>query len=190
MHAYLDRGLEWVRHQRCVWHLWRNLSAELARAASAAAQALTGEKAKQARKRVRDELGKLIHRVIDAQSYDQAEAALAALLGHPQGAAIGKKLNVQLDQILAHLLPSCQGVQRVSPEWCWRDFRQRLSHGRNHRTDQRLERAALVWAIYHNFEPAQRRSERKRHYRHPGQSALEVAGVPPGPVSYLDAFGV
>jgi len=190
LQAYLERGLEWIRHQRCVWHVWRNLSAELARAASAAAQALTGEDAKQARKRVRDELGKLIHRVIDAHSYDQAEAALAALRGHPQGAAIGKKLNVQLDQILAHPLPSCQGVQRVSPEWYWRNFRQRLSLGRNHRTDQRLERAALLWAIYHNFEPAQRRSERKRHYRHPGQSALEVAGAPPGQISCLDALGV
>ena len=190
LHSYIEHGLEWVRHQRCVWHLWRNLSTELARAASAAAQALTGEEAKQARKHVRDELGRLIHNVIDAPSYDQAEAALAALRGHPLGAAIGKKLNVLLDQILAHRLPFCRGVQRVSPEWYWRDFRQRLSHGRNHRTDQRLERATLVWAIYHNFEPAQRRLERKRHYRHPGQSALEVAGVPPGQASYLDALGV
>ena len=78
----------------------------------------------------------------------------------------------------------------MTPEWYWRDFRLRLSRGRNHRSDQRLERAALVWAIYHNFEPAQWRSERKRHYRHPGQSALEVAGAPPGQVSYLDALGV
>jgi len=53
-----------------------------------------------------------------------------------------------------------------------------------------LERAAVLWALYHNFEPAQRRSERKRHYRHPGQSALQVAGVPPGQVSYLDALGI
>ena len=190
LHAYIESGLEWVRQQRCVWHVWRNLSTGLAQAASAAAQALTGEEAKEARKRVRDELGKLIHRVSDAQSYDQAEAALAALREHPQGAAIGTKLNVLLDEILTHWLPSCRGVYRVSPEWYWRDFRQRLSHGRNHRTDQRLERATLVWAIYHNFEPAQRRSERKRHYRHPGQSALEVAGVPPGQVRYLDALGV
>jgi hypothetical protein len=53
-----------------------------------------------------------------------------------------------------------------------------------------LERAALVWAIYHNFEPAPWRSERKRHYRHPGLSPLHVAGVPPGKISYLDALGV
>ena len=65
-----------------------------------------------------------------------------------------------------------------------------LSRGRNHRTDNRLERAAALWAIYRNFEPAQVRSERKRHYRRPGQSPLTLAGVPPGEVSYLDALAV
>lgn len=37
---------------------------------------------------------------------------------------------------------------RVSPEWLWRDFRLRLSRGRNHGSSERLERAALVWGIY------------------------------------------
>jgi hypothetical protein len=135
-------------------------------------------------------LGRLIHQIIDAQSYAQAEAALAALSGHPLGASLAKLLNEQLDRVLVHLLDYYRGLQRVTPEWCWRDFRLRLSRGRNHRSEQRLERAALLWAIYHNFEPAQWRSERKRHYRYPGQSPLHVAGVPPGPVSYLDALGV
>jgi transposase-like protein len=188
--AHLRRKLAWVQHQRCVWHLWRNLGGELSRAASHAAAGLRGEAAKHARQQMRDELGGLIHQIIDAQSYEQAEAALAALLRHPLGATIGKLLNEQLDRVLVHLLDYYRGLQRVAPEWYWRDFRLRLSRGRNHRSDQRLERAALVWAIYHNFEPAQRRSERKRHYRHPGQCALEVAGVPPGQVSYLDALGV
>ena len=88
---------------------------EVHRAASQAASGLTGEAAKQARQQARNELGGLMHKIMDAPIYAQAEAALAA----------------------------------------------------------------LVWAIYHNFEPAQWRSERKRHYRHPGQSALEVAGAPP-----------
>ncbi len=184
--AYLRRNLAWVQHQRCVWHLWRNLAGELARVAATAAGDVTGEAAEQAR----DELGGLIHQIMDAHSCEQAEAALATLLGHPLGASIGKVLNEQLDRVLVHLLAYYQGLQRVTPEWYWRDFRLRLSRGRNHRSDQRLERAALVWAIYHNFEPAQWRSERKRHYRHPGQSALEVAGAPPGQVSYLDAMGV
>ena len=188
--SYLRRGLAWVQHQRCVWHLWRNLAGDLARAASTAAADLTGEAAKQARKQARNELGGLMHKVMDAESYEQAEAALATLLAHPLGATIGKQLNEQLDRLLVHLLDYYQGLHRVTPEWYWRDFRLRLSHGRNHRSDHRLERAVLVWAIYHNFEPAQWRCERKRHYRHPGQSALYVAGVPPGQVSYLDALGV
>jgi hypothetical protein len=188
--AYLRRSLTWVQHQRCVWHLWRNLGGELAKAASQAAEGLGGEAAAQARRQARAELGELIHQIIDAHSYEQAEAALATLLGHPLGATIGQLLNEQLDRVLVHLLDYCKGLPRVTPEWYWRDFRMRLSRGRNHRSDQRLERAALVWAIYHNFEPAQWRSERQRHYRHPGQSALEVAGAPPGKVSYLDALGV
>jgi hypothetical protein len=188
--AYLRQSLAWVQQQRCVWHLWRNLDRELSRAANQAAVGLSGEAAAQARQQARTELGALIHRIIDAQSYEQAEAALATLLGHPLGATIGQLLNEQLDRVLVHLLDYYRGLQRVTPEWYWRDFRLRLSHGRNHGSDPRLERAALVWAIYHNFQPAQWRSERKRHYRHPGQSALDVAGAPPGQVSYLDALGV
>jgi len=188
--AHLRRRLAWVQHQRCVWHLWRNLGGDLATAASQAVGDLTGAAAAAIRKQTRAELSGLIHQIVDAHSYEQAEAALATLLGHPLGATIGKLLNEQLDRVLVHLLDYYKGVPRVTPEWYWRDFRLRLSRGRNHRSDQRLERAALVWAIYHNFEPAQGRSERKRHYRHPGQSALQVAGAPPGQVSYLDALGV
>ena len=66
----------------------------------------------------------------------------------------------------------------------------RLSRGRNHRTDTRVERAARVWAIDHTFAPAQVRSERKRHDRRSGLSPLALAGVPPGDVSYLDALAV
>jgi hypothetical protein len=188
--AYLRRRLTWVQQQRCVWHLWRNLGGELARTASHAAGNLIGEAAEAIRQQTRAELSQLIHRVVDARSYEQAEAALATLLGHPLGATIGKVLNEQLDRVLVSRLDYYKGLPRVTPEWYWRDFRLRLSRGRNHRSDRRLERAALVWAIYHDFEPAQWRSERKRHYRHPGQSALEVAGAPPGQVSYLDALGV
>lgn len=42
-----------------------------------------------------------------------------------------------------------RGMQRVTPEWCWHDFRLRLSHGCNHGSEQRLERVVLLWAVYH-----------------------------------------
>ena len=91
---------------------------------------------------------------------------------------------------LVYRRPDNAALTRASPEWCWRDFRLRLGHGRNHLSDQRLERAALVWALYRNFTPAQDRSERKRTYRHPGRCPLTVAGSPPAGASYLDALAL
>jgi hypothetical protein len=188
--AVLRRELVWVQQQRCVWHIWRGLGGALSHAASQAAAALSGAAAAQARTQAYAELCALVHRIVDAQHAAAAEAALTELRAHPQGAAIGQQLTNLLDRLLVYQMAYCRGLQRVSPEWYWRDFRLRLSRGRNQRAEQRLERAALLWAVYHNFEPAQWRSERKRHYRHPGQSALQVARASPGPVSYLDALGV
>jgi hypothetical protein len=188
--SFLRRGVDWAQHQRCVWHLWRNLSHPLAQAATAAGADLAAEAAQRQGADVRKELGKLIHNIIDATSYVQAEKALKQLQQHPHGTQIAQILNLHLDRILVYLLDYYRGVQRVTPEWCWRDFRLRLSHGRNHGSEQRLERAALLWAVYRNFTPAQERSERKRHYRHPGLSPLAVAGFPEQHISYLDALGV
>jgi hypothetical protein len=188
--SYMKRGLSWVQHQRCVWHLWRNLKKPIAEAAKQASEGLGKGAAKLKRKEMRKELGKLIHNVIDAANYDQAEQALEALRQHPFGTEIAHFLNVHLDHIMVYSLDYYQGLQRVTPEWCWRDFRLRLSHGRNHGSEQRLERATLTWAVYHNFTPAQERYERKRHYRHPGLSPLAVAGFPHENISYLDALEV
>ena len=113
-----------------------------------------------------------------------------ALQSLPGADELAQKVYLLLDRLLYHLLPVHQGLMRVAPEWLWRDFRLRLSHGRNHGSQNRLEQAAAVWMVYHNFTPAQRRSERKRTYKHPGQSPLQVAGACPGEISYLDALGV
>jgi transposase-like protein len=188
--AYLGAALWWVNHQRCVFHLWRNLRGELARQTTAAATGLVGAAAQAVQRRVRRELVALVREVLDARDAVAAQAALVELAAHQSGAGLATVLAEHLDAALVYQIPYNAGLGRASPEWCWRDFRLRLSHGRNHGTDQRLGRAALVWAIYHNFEPAQERSERKRHYRRPGRSPLALAGVPPGAVSYLDALAV
>ncbi len=188
--GYLNKALEWVNHQRCVFHIWRGLAGELARRVSEAAVGLTGEAARAAREQARRELVSLIHGVVDAKSEAVAEAALVQLAAHRLGAGLAAMLRRDLEKLLVYQIGYNRGLLRVTPEWVWRDFRLRLSRGRNHGSDARLERAALVWAIYRNFTPAQWRSERKRKYRHPGRSSLEVAGVPPGKISYLDALAV
>jgi hypothetical protein len=188
--AYLNAAREWVNHQRCVFHLWRSLGGELAAAGRAAAAGLAGVAAEEARRQARQELVGLLHGVLDAASEAAARAALASLAAHPLGAGLARAAAEHLEAALIHLKRYNRGLVRVAPEWCWRDFRLRLSHGRNHGSDRRLERAALVWASYRNFTPAQERSERKHRYRHPGQSPLVAAGVPPGTASYLDALAV
>jgi transposase-like protein len=188
--AYLREGLYWVQHQRCIWHLWRNLNRPIAQAAQEACEGLEAEVAKHKNKEVRKELGKLIHHVIDAPDYAQAEQAMEPVRLHPFGVQIAHTLNGYLDRIMVYSLDYYQGLSRTTPEWCWRDFRLRLSHGRNHGSEQRLERAVLLWAVYHNFTPTQERFERTRHYRHPGFSPLAVAGFPHQSISYLDALEV
>jgi transposase-like protein len=188
--AYLKASLVWVQHQRCVWHLWRSLRKPIAQAVKEACAGLQGPAATHKGIQVRQELGQWIRHVIDAADYAHAEQALEQLRQHPLGHPMAQTLNVYLDRILVYSLDYYRGVQRVTPEWCWRDFRLRLSHGRNHGSEQRLERAALLWAVYHNFTPAQERYERKRHYRHPGLSPLAVAGFPHPNLSYLDALEV
>ena len=184
--GYLSRKLSWVNHQRCHFHLRRNLKGELA----AAVQGATKELGQDVGRAVRMELTALVRGVMGAGSYVEAEAALVRLAAHRLGGRLATLVSEHLDAATVYLSEYNRGLARVSPEWYWRDFRLRLSRGRNHRSARRLERAALVWAIYRNFEPAQRRSERKRQYRHPGLSPLAVAGAPPGEISYLDALGV
>jgi hypothetical protein len=188
--SHLRQALSWVHHQRCVWHFWRTLAADLAQAVARAVAGLAREAARTLGPQVRGELIALLHAVLDASSHEQAEQSLQQLRAHPWGKGIAQKVNEQFDRLLYHRLESHRGLLRVGPEWLWRDFRLRLSHGRNHGSEQRLERAGLLWLIYHNLTPAQKRVERKRHYKHPGQSPLEVAGADPGPISYLDALEV
>jgi transposase-like protein len=188
--SYLATTLTWVSHQRCVFHLWRTLTSELSARVNEAAVGLVGEVAKHARREARRELVGLIRAVFDAPTHLDAQRAFTRLSAQRWGKGLAHLIDEHLDEALVHLLDYNQGLVRTTPEWLWRDFRRRVSHGRNHGTDARLERAALVFAIYHNFEPAQERREHTRHYRHPGLCPLAVAGVPPNAISYLDALSV
>jgi len=188
--TYLGETLTWVTHQRCTFHLWRHLAGEFAACAAGAAAGLTGAAARSAKRAARRELAALVRAVLNAADEEAAWLALGMLGEHPHGAACADNLRPHLAAALVYRRPDNGDLTRASPEWCWRDFRLRLGHGRNHRTDQRLERAALVWATYRNFTPAQDRSECKRSYRHPGQCPLAVAGSPPDGASYLDALAI
>ncbi|MFL5334269.1 MAG: hypothetical protein ACJ8H8_14030, partial [Geminicoccaceae bacterium] len=192
LESHRRQALPWVRHQRCVSHLWGGLRGALTAAAMAATAA--GDQGKAAARRAatqaRRTLSELIRRVYDAATEAEAQAALARLAAHALGQALAGLVAAHLEAAHVFRCGYNRGLGRASPEWLWRDFRPRSGHGRNHGAEQRLERAALLRAIHHNFEPAQDRSERKRTYRHPGQAPLAPAGLPPADISYLDALAV
>jgi transposase-like protein len=192
LESHRRQALPWVSHQRCVFHLWRGLSPALTAAVATvvAAAELTGAAARRVARQTRRTLIDLIRAVYDAPTDAEAQAALARLAAHALGPALADLVAVHLDAARVYRCGYNRGLGRASPEWLWRDFRLRSGHGRNHGVEQRLERAALLWALHHNFEPAQDRSERKRAYRHPGQAPLALAGLPPGDISYLDALAV
>jgi hypothetical protein len=192
LESYRRQALPWVSHQRCVFHLWRGLRGALMAAVATVVTAaeLTGAAARRAGKQTRRTLIDLIRGVYDATTEAEVQAALARLAAHEFGQALADLVAVHLEAARVYRCGYNQGLGRASPEWLWRDFRLGAGHGRNHGAEQRLERAALLWAIYHNFQSAQDRSERTRTYRHPGQAPLALAGLPPGDISYLDALAV
>ncbi len=173
-----------------MFHLWRNLGGERAARSAEAAQGLAKRAAQTAQRQARRALVALVPAVLDAADEAAARAALGPLAGHRLGAGLAAALRPHLAAAHVCHRPYTRQLVRVSPEWCWRDFRLGLGHGRNHGAVARLERAALRWAIYTNFTPAQKRRERKRTYRSAGLCPLARAGVPPGAVSYLDALAV
>jgi hypothetical protein len=171
LESYRRQALPWVSHQRCVLHLWRGLRGELTMAAATAATAaaeLGKAAARRAARQTRRTLIDLIRSVYDAATEAEAQAALARLAAHALGQALADLVTVHLEAARVYRCGYNHGLGRASPEWLWRDFRLRASHGRNHGAEQRLERAAVLWAIHHNVEPAQDRSVRTRKYRHPG----------------------
>src|SRR4051794_23758355 len=211
--GYLRERLSWVAHQRCVFHLWRNVGGELARqarqatagltkAAGAAVQRQAGPELSAAGRAGAEDPGEgggvgahaplagAARAVLDAASEAAAWGALAPLAAAARGAKLAALLRPHVAAAHVCHRPYTRALVRVSPEWCWRDFRLGLGHGRNHGSPARLERAALRWAIDHHFTPAQDRRERKRHYRSAGRSPLARAGCSPGAVSYLDALAI
>ena len=190
LESYRRQAFPWVSHQRCVFHLWRGLAGAFAAAVATAATDLTGAAARTVTRQARRTLVGLVRAVYDASTEAQAQATLARLAAHDLGTALADLVAAHLEAAHVFRYGYNQGLGRASPEWLWRDFRLRASHGRNHGSEQRLERAALLWAIHRNFEPAQGRSEPSRSYRHPGHSPLAVAGLSPGDVTYLDALAV
>ena len=191
--------LKGVARQRCVFHLWRTLRVRLRQdlapylpgGADAASRAMRAQVWGQVEGWVRAFLDHPYEAAAQGQDPETvADAVLKDMGASVLGQRVAEMLREYRTVALAGSAPTLAGLGRVGPEWLWRDWRQRLSRGRNHATEERLLRAAWVWTVYRNFTPRQVRREHKRGYPYAGKSPLEVAGVDTHGISYLSALGV
>jgi len=181
---FLARCLYWVRHQRCVFHLWRNALPIIERYAAVAGEEWA------------EGLKKCIACVWDAQSMAEAEVMLNLLVGVYGTQAIAAEavalVQETFAQAMAHLSAGLAGVGRTSCvcEWVWRYYKERVRQMGGFMSTDGCDNFNAIWDVALNFRRYQRRKERLRRYKYPGLCPLEVAGVMVHGVTWLDALAV
>jgi len=181
---FLARCLYWVRHQRCVFHLWRNVWPIIERYAAVAGDAWA------------EGLKTCIACVWDAETMAEAETMLKLLVAVYGTQAIAQEavrlVQETFEQAMAHLTAGVAGVGRTSCvcEWVWRYYKERVRQMGGFMSTDGCDNFNAVWELALNFRPYQQRKERLRHYLYPGLCPLEVAGVMVEGVTWLDALEV
>jgi hypothetical protein len=181
---FLARCLYWVRHQRCVFHLWRNVLPIIERYTAVAGDVWA------------EGLKKCIACVWDAESMAEATAMLKLLVGvygtEPIAQEAVHLVEETFEQAMTHLSAGLAGVGRTSCvcEWVWRYYKERVRQMGGFMSTDGCDNFNAIWDVALNFRRYQRRKERLRHYLYPGLCPLEVAGVMVHDVTWLDALAV
>jgi hypothetical protein len=181
---FLARCLYRARHQRCVFHLWRNVLPIITRYAAVAGDEWA------------EGLKKCIACVWNASSKAEAEAMLKLLVAVYEAEPIAQEavrlVQETFAQAMTHLVAGLPGVSRTSCvcEWVWRYYKERVAQMGGFMSADGCDHFNAVWEVALNFRRYQRRKERLRHYKYPGLCPLEVAGVMVQGVTWLDALAV
>jgi len=181
---FLARCLYGVRHQRCIFHLWRNVLPIITRyAALAGEEWATG-------------LKHCIACVWNASSRVEADAMLTLLIAGYGAEPVAQEavhlVQETFEQAMTHLTAGLAGVGRTSCvcEWVWRYYKERVRQMGGFMSTGGCDNFNAIWDVALNFRRYQRRKERLRHYLYPGLCPLEVAGVVVQGVTWLDALAI
>lgn len=179
----LERVLPQAAHQRCLFHLWRNLLPDIA-----AYEAQAGERAAQFVRFCLKALWAL-------PSLDDAYSALEDLERTfspiPALADLWQTVRRTLREALAHTRHLVEAVvERTSnvAERFFRGYKRRFRMMGCFMSLPGCDHFTAVWQVYTAFQPYQLRKERQRFYRYPGQSPLLIAQAPVEGLSWLDAL--
>jgi transposase-like protein len=178
----LERVLPQAAHQRCVFHLWRNLLP--------AYQAQAGEQAAQF---VRFCLKALWAIPSLDEGYSALEDLERTFSLIPALADLRQTVRRTLREALAHTRHLVEAVaERTS------NVAERFFHGYKRRLRMMgcfmslpgCDHFTAAWQVYTAFQPYQLRKERTRFYRYPGRSPLLIAQAPVEGLSWLDALQI
>lgn len=183
-HSVLEHLLRQAHHQRCVFHLWRNILPTIL------------VYRHQAGWPVARELTVALAKVWNATHLEQAQRFLTKVqykwrdfsLLHPLFALIARTL----PEAMTHT--SCPGdslgcTSNLAERFV-RRYKQRTRRMGCFMSTQGADHFNALWEIYANFEQLQIRREHKKRYRHSGQSPLEVAQADFHDLTWLDVIGL
>jgi len=181
---FLARCLHWAAHQRCLFHLWRNVWPIITRYGAAAGQDWATA------------LKLALAAVWDAGRRAEAEVALRLLVSVFGSQAIAQEavriVEETFEQAMTHLTAGMAEVSRSTAvcEWVWRYYKERVRQMGGFMSADGCTNFTALWGLALNFRRYQRRKERLRQYKHPGQCPLELAGAMVHGVTWLDAVGL
>ena len=181
---FLARCLYWARHQRCVFHLWRNVLPLITRYAAVAGDQWA------------EGLKKCVACVWNATTRAEAEIMLNLLVAvygaEPIAQEAVRLVQETFEQAMIHLVAGLPQAGRTSCvcEWVWRYYKERVRQMGGFMSPDGCDHFNAIWEVALNFRRYQRRKERLRHYKYPGLCPLEVAGVMVQGVTWLDALAV
>jgi len=181
---FLARCMHWVLHQRCIFHLWRNVLPIMARYGTTAG------------KKRALELKACIAAIWNASSRAEGQIALRLLIAayatEPIAQEAVRIVQETFEEAMTHLAEGMTDVCRTSNpcEWIWRYYKERVRAMGGFMSGDGCHNFSAIWSVALNFRRHQRRKERLRHYAHIGKCPLEVAGVMVQGVTWLDALAV
>ncbi len=173
-----------VVHQRCIFHLWRNLGPSIRK--------LKETKGDQAA----EDFKKAVRAVWGAGTYEEARKGLERLLRDWTVEEVLSPaltlIEASFEEATTHLKGIAEGMPRTSNvvEWLWRGYKHRLRIMGQMMSEGGLNSFNGVWTLHVNFTRYQKRKEKKRVVRNPGNCPLEIAGEQVGQLSWMDVLGI
>ncbi len=183
-YAVLGQVLRQADHQRCRFHLWRNLLPVLR-----AYQDRAGE---QAGRFVRFLLKALFALPTLEEAYSALEDIERTLADVPELADLLRTVRRTLPDLWATTEVGLAVSEQTSnlAERSFRKLKQRIRRMGNFMSLSGADHFLAAWLVFANCDPYQFRRERKRRYRYPGHSPLAIAQADLTSLTWLDLLQV